>query len=498
MDKVYNIVEIIEKKLKTKRSKIFMSSKENNLIVDLDGTLLKTDLLYESFWSALSKRNMQFFEFLDAMKNGIPSLKSYLAEKSDIDVSTLPYNQTVIEKIEKHKKNGGAVILATGADKKFAKAISNFLPFFDNIHYSEPKQNLVGNAKATLLVQKYGERKFVYMGDGNKDIPVWSVSNKVIAVNPNFWLKTRINQMSVPVEFISRNDSSFIGWFRAFRPQHWLKNVLIFVPMIASQQFASDIFVASLLGFLSFCFITSAIYLLNDLLDLQADRCHPRKKNRPFASGSVSLQHAHLVILTFLCVGLLFSLKLGLGYLLVSCLYIFLTAIYTLLLKKLLLVDLVVLSSFYCLRVFAGGEASGLPPSNWLIIFSAFIFLSLASIKRLAEIVELDDKVAIEKARRAYTSRHANMVCLNALISGSISLIVLWFYAMSDVAKSLYSLPEAILFFLMVLLFWLCRLIYKAYNGAIRKDPLVFATTDTISVTCGIISLCCLFIAATF
>ena len=295
------------------------------LIVDLDGTLLKTDLLYESFWSSFSKNWKIPFKSIFWVINGRANLKQKLAEISEINIDKLPYNKEVINYIKKHKKKGGFTGLVTASNQLLADKISKYLNLFDEAIGSTQKINLIGNNKAKFLKNHYGYKNFDYIGDSFKDLPVWQNSNKAITVNANHKLIKECEKVNSNFEHLDTksNKKLFFNFLKIIRIYQWIKNLLIFVPMIAAHNISIKTFTDGLLAFICFSLIASSIYIVNDLLDLEYDRLHPYKKFRSFASGDISIKNGLAILFILLISGLLLSFQIGIYFIFIIIFYFF-------------------------------------------------------------------------------------------------------------------------------------------------------------------------------
>lgn len=242
------------------------------LVVDLDFTLIKTDMLMETVWAALAHRFSTVFSIVACLFSGRAQLKARLAETAEIDPALLPYNDTVLEMIRTRRNEGGRIALATASDEKIARPIADYLGLFDEVHASDGKQNNKGATKSRLLVELYGAGKFDYIGDSRADLPVWSVSRQAISIDASRSLKRAIDQISSDVRHIESRQSERFSWLRAMRPHQWLKNALVFVPAIAAHATDGGVWVEAVLAFIAFSLVASSAYILNDLLDLAADR----------------------------------------------------------------------------------------------------------------------------------------------------------------------------------------------------------------------------------
>lgn len=275
---------------------------------------------------------------------------------------------------------------------------------------------------------------------------------------------------------------------KALRPHQWLKNVLIFLPAIAAHDLSMETWLSALLAFASFCLVASSVYVLNDLLDLAADRAHPRKRNRPFASGTISLAHGTLMAPTLLFAGFLFALAVGrLEFLGIMAAYYVLTTAYSLSLKRRLVVDICTLAGLYTIRILSGGVATGLPLSVWLLTFSIFFFLSLAAIKRQAELVDGIDSGRTQLSGRAYRADDLPVISMMAIAAGYVAVLVMALYINTPAIQSLYSRPEILWGVCPVLLYWISRMVMIAHRSRMDDDPIVFAVRDRVSRVCGLL-----------
>ncbi|MFT5489064.1 MAG: 4-hydroxybenzoate polyprenyltransferase [Paracoccaceae bacterium] len=456
------------------------------LIVDLDFTLVKTDMLMESVWVVLTQNFATIFFIIGGLFSGRAQLKARLAARTEIDPALLPYNTPVLNLIRARREEGVRVALATAADEKIARSIADHLGLFDEVHASDGKQNNKGAAKARFLVEHYGAGKFDYIGDARADLPVWSASRQAITVDAPRSLRKAVGQISSDVRHIESGSRDRFSWLRAIRPYQWLKNVLIFVPAIAAHAAEAEIWLEAVLAFVAFSLVASSAYVLNDLLDLAADRAHPSKCRRPFASGATTLLLGTLMAPALLLAGLAIAIVIGrpefLGVLIGYC---GLTIAYSFLLKRKLVIDVCTLAGLYTLRILAGGMATGLPISVWLLIFSIFFFLSLASLKRVSE---LRDGVINNRqagSGRAYLADDLPIVSMMALSSGYISVLVISLYIDSETVQRLYGAPSLLWGVCPILLYWVSRMAMMAHRGNIKDDPILYALRDWISLLCG-------------
>lgn len=461
------------------------------LVVDLDGTLIQTDMLYETFWSAVSARWLNAIPATRALMNGKAALKRSLEEMGPIDVSHLPYNAEVLEYIASWRAKGGQVALVSASDQRLVQKIADHLDLFDAVCGSDGSRNLKGAEKAKYLQATYGSGNFAYAGDAVADLEIWKHTTKAITVGVSQSLTKRVDALNVPVEHLSERKSPLKPILKAMRPHQWLKNVLIFLPMMAAHQFTPITIAQTFLAFVVFSLIASSVYLLNDLLDLDADRAHPRKRLRPFASGELPLVWGTLLTPLLLFAGFGLSLFLGWAFVGVMALYYAVTTAYSFFLKRELIVDICALAGLYTLRIIAGGAATGITLSVWLLAFSMFFFFSLASMKRQAEL-KAGQNLGQEKAHgRSYKTSDMPLIANMAVSSGYVSVLVMALYLYSDTVRALYSFPAPLWGICLVLLFWLSRMTMISHRGWMHDDPVVFAARDYISIVCAIIIFCC-------
>lgn len=465
------------------------------LIVDLDGTLVKTDLLVEMFWLALGNNFFSGLFSLFTLRKGRAAFKRKLVNETIFDVTTLPYNQNVIDYIEEWRSCGHKTMLVTASDQLIADKIGQHVQLFDEIHGSDGQVNLKGEKKAQFLIEKIGNQNFAYMGDSKADFAVWEHANKIITVNVSSNIKRKIDKKFKKVEHLGSSQSKLKNLVKLIRPHQWVKNLLVFIPMLAGHQFTENSIFESFLAFIAFSMIASGNYIINDLFDIQNDRQNPEKRKRSIASGNILVVRAMLICFFLLTVGLTIAGLINTNFLLLSILYIISTISYSIYLKRLIIVDICFLAIFYTLRLFAGSEASQVPMSFWLAAFSTFFFFSLASIKRLNELVESTSRGVLKIKGRGYHLGDLPIISQIATASGLTSVLVMALYLNSDEVTALYKFPQALWGICLVLLFWINRFIILANRGKITGDPIVFAIKDRISYYSGFIILLLITIA---
>lgn len=451
------------------------------LVVDLDGTLLRSDMLFESFWSAFGRDWRVPLRSITALAGGRAALKRYLVQASDVNASTLPFDAEVIAFVKSWREAGGRTALVTASDQIFAEAIAAHLEIFDEVHGSDGMVNLKGERKVRFLVERYGPKGFAYMGDARVDLLVWRRAAKAITVNASAALRREVERASEIVEHLVTKTRSIKSYIKALRPHQWLKNILVFLPMLAAHQFDGRTLLLSLMGFLCFSLVASSVYVLNDLLDLAADRAHPKKKLRPFASGSIPIGHGTWMAAGLLVLGGLLALAIGLDFLLAITAYYALTLGYSLRLKRHVVIDICVLAGFYTIRILAGGIATDINLSVWLLAFSAFFFLSLAAVKRQAELVSNAERGNLKTSGRGYHVDDLPIIAMIAVGAGYVAVLVMTLYVNSSDVVEIYPRPEFLWGVCAVLLYWITHTVMVAHRGQMHEDPVIYASKDRIS-----------------
>nr|WP_303626313.1 UbiA family prenyltransferase [Roseovarius sp. M141] len=459
------------------------------LTVDLDGTLLRSDMLFESFWSAVGRDWRSPLRAVANLIRGKAALKEYLSQVADIDVATLPYDAGVIERIQEWRARGGRTALVTATDQKIADRIAEHLQLFDEVHGSDGTTNLKGTAKAKFLTDRFGAQGFVYMGDSSADLPVWKAAGHAIPVNASVALRAQVDRLGVPVDPLMTLSPTLSPYLKALRPHQWLKNVLVFLPVLAAHQLTGAALFQSLLAFIAFSLVASSVYVLNDLLDLKMDRAHPRKRNRPFASGSIPIAHGTWMASGILVCGIALSLLLGKEFGLAMLAYYLITFAYSVNLKRRAIVDICVLAGLYTLRIVAGGAAAGIPLSVWLLAFSTFFFFALAAVKRQAELVDMAERGKLDASGRGYHVDDLPIISMMAIGSGYVSVLIMALYVNSPAVVELYSAPAVLWGICFVLLYWISRIVMLTHRGHMHDDPVIFAAKDKISLLCLLVIL---------
>lgn len=451
------------------------------LVVDLDGTLIRSDMLYESFWSAFAGNWRVPFVALAGLGKGKAALKARLAGMAPLNAALLPWHEETLQLIRDWRASGGRTALVTAADARIAGAIAEHLGLFDEVHASDGETNLKGEAKAAFLTRHFGPRGFVYAGDCAADLAIWRVAAGAITVGASARLRAQVEALHADARHLAAPLPVLPALIRAMRPHQWAKNVLVFVPVLAAHQYAGASLLQCLAAFVAFSLVASSVYLLNDLLDLASDRAHPRKRNRPLASGALPVQTGMAMIPLLLGGGIALALALPLGFLGVLAVYYLLTTAYSLSLKRKVLVDIFTLAGLYTLRVVAGAAATGIPLSMWLLALSVFLFFALAAVKRQAELVDLVNRGVDEVAGRGYRQGDLGLVTQLATSSGFAAVLVMMLYVNDPATLQLYPQPMLLWAACLVLLYWVTRMVMVAHRGRMDDDPVVFAARDRVS-----------------
>jgi 4-hydroxybenzoate polyprenyltransferase len=454
------------------------------LCVDLDGTLIKTDLLWEALLLLLKRQPLLVFRIPLWLLKGRAYFKREIECRVTLDVTALPYNEEVVNFLQKEWQSGRELVLATASHVRFAQQVAAHLGFFNGGVLGTDQSNLKGVVKLKALEERFGTKGFDYVGNSTADLPVWRHANQALAVTNSSSLLRKVQQVSSVVHVFKRRRSLVRLLLRAMRVHQWTKNILIFIPLIASHQILSGPrLLAGCVAFLSFSLCASGVYILNDCLDLEADRNHPTKKRRPFASGDLSIPVGLVVSVGCLATSFALSILLPLAYFVVLTLYFVLTSSYSLYLKRLVLVDVIILAQLYTVRVYAGGAAIAIAPSHWLLTFSLFIFLSLALMKRFTEIKFKVAQQNIETGirGRGYRTTDSEHIASIGSSSGLIAVLVLALYISSKEVFALYSHPEMLWVICPVMLYWVTRAWMLTYRNKMDDDPVVFAVRDAKS-----------------
>ncbi|MEO3388959.1 UbiA family prenyltransferase [Mesorhizobium sp. CAU 1741] len=451
------------------------------LIVDLDGTLVRSDLLLETAFAELGQRPQSIVDMLRSLRRGKAALKHRIAEPYDFDPSVLPYDQEVLALIHQARSQGRQVYLASASTTRLVEAIADHLGVFDGWISSDEMTNLSGAVKAAQLVERFGERGFDYIGNDKVDLAVWKVADGAIARRASPSVRRALDRISPSAHYLDDPAPSLRVWAKLIRVHQWAKNGLVFLPLITAQQFEIAAAINALLAFIAFSLCASGVYVLNDLVDLGADRAHPSKKRRPLASGDISLWAGVAAIPVLLAAAALIAIAVSWMFLAALLAYLALTTAYTFYLKRKFLVDVVALSMLYSARVLGGAVAIGASVSEWLLAFSMFIFTALALIKRYSELAVRLDSNLPNPSNRNYQVGDLDIVMAMAASSGFNAVTVLALYVSSDYVKQHYGRPEVLWLLCPILMYWIGRALMQSHRRLMHDDPVVFALKDRVS-----------------
>ncbi len=474
------------------------------LCVDLDGTLVKSDTLVDSALALARHHPALLLKIPGWLLEGKAALKRHITNAVTLDVAHLPYNRELLQYLEQQHATGRPIYLATAADAVLAQRIADHLGLFSGVLASDGTLNLAGHNKLQAFRQRFGDN-FCYIGNARPDLPLLQVCHQPMTANPTSGLSSALRSAQItPVRIFSEQASPLKAWAKALRIHQWAKNVLLFFPLLLAHTWAPGLIAAACVAFLSFGLCASATYIINDLLDLDADRQHPRKRRRPFASGDLSAISGVFVSGLFLVSSAVLAISVPyiiraispslpfippfqinfLGWL---CVYLVTTLAYSLRLKRAVLVDVIVLSGLYTIRILAGSAATGIAVSTWLASFSIFFFLSLAFVKRFAELENLVARGGSSAKGRGYNVTDIEQLRSFGSASGYASVVVLTLYISNLDAAQLYQHTNRLWLLVPVLLLWISRLWLQASRGQLDEDPVVYAITDKRSLLLGVI-----------
>jgi 4-hydroxybenzoate polyprenyltransferase len=438
------------------------------LMVNLEHALLKNNIEHER---AIAFAGQQIFALPWRIKSFIAG-GELKVEKRNIDASVLAYNQDVLDALKREYQNGRKLLICSALPYSLVKAVCDYHGIFSGCFVLDAASQNDQDCVRKSIAQE--------LGSSISDFELISSPADIGALMPPGHDTRRSATLVWP------NALAIIS---AIRVRQWSKNVLVFVPVMVSPVSTTENWYQSVLAFLAFSLVASMSYVCNDLLDLQADRAHPTKRLRPFASGALPVASAIFLIPVLLAAACLAAFPLAVSFQMTLVFYFLLTCLYSIYLKRMLMIDVVVLGCLYAIRVAAGGEATGIRPSEWLIAFSVFFFLALALIKRQAELATMLKLRRKRAGNRSYRTEDfpviaalASSAAFNAV---TIYAVFVWF----ELQNELYSTPEVLWFAIPMLVYWLGRAVLLAHRGSMLEDPIVFAATDAKSLICGAVVL---------
>jgi 4-hydroxybenzoate polyprenyltransferase len=448
------------------------------LCVDLDGTLVLSDTLHEALLLLAKGSPLSLAKLPTWLIGGKARFKQLVAERVELHPSGLPYCEDVLELIRDARERGRPIALVTAAPPRIANAVASHLGLFDIVLASSDELNLSRHRKAEALARRYGTKGFDYVGNSGDDLPVFEHCRRAFLVSSSGRLRRHASRRNEMVTFVETRRGGLRGWARALRVHQWLKNLLVFVPLLASGRFReSEAALQAVLAFVSFSLLASAVYLINDMVDLQSDRLHRTKRNRPFASGALPLAAGGAAAPILIAASIGGAMLLPPLFLFALLAYAAVTTLYSFALKRQVIVDIMLLAGLYTMRILAGSAATNIHPSFWLLAFSMFIFLCLAATKRYSELRQsmAEDKTL---SGRGYLPSDLPVVLALGSGSGLVSVLILALYTQSLIVPETYPAPGWIWLVPPLLLYWVARLWLKAGRGEIDDDPVLFAAKD--------------------
>jgi 4-hydroxybenzoate polyprenyltransferase/phosphoserine phosphatase len=468
------------------------------LCVDMDGTLLATDVLWESLMLMLKTKPSAVLLLPVWLMRGKAYFKHQVAKQTVLNPAHLAYRHDVLSFLKEEKESGTNIILASASDKGVAEGIAHYLGIFSAVLGSDGKVNLAGRNKLNAIEKHVGAFGFDYMGNSFDDLPLWQSARRAILVHPSSRLLRRVRQFTPVQKILSPRTHDVSSLLKALRVHQWTKNILVFVPLImAHKVFDPGSVLHCIQAFLSFSLCASSVYILNDLLDLEADRKHRSKRFRPFAAGLLQIKTGVCMVPVLIaCAAVIAVGFLPTAFTTALALYLLLSTAYSFYLKRVLILDVLLLAGLYTIRVLAGALAISVTISPWLLAFAMFVFLGLAFLKRCSELIMMVATNATHYSGRAYVNGDVDLLRSVGTSSGYLSVLVLALYINSSEVSQLYKHPAILWGIGPCLLYWLTRMWFLAHRGEMRDDPIVFAVKDVNSYVVGVIIALVIVLAA--
>ena len=468
------------------------------LCIDCDGTLLRTDLLHESLLRLLLRRPWMLVALLSWFWRGRAYTKARLADITFLNVRALPFRKELLDFIREYKIAGSQIFLVTAANMALASAVAQECGLFDEVLASDSGVNLKGPVKSAALVKRFGHKGFHYAGDSSSDLVVWESADEAILVGHGASLQARVSAINSNIKVVGPERAHFLDWLKLIRIHQWAKNLIIFVPLVTAHEiFHVGSLIAAIAAFFALSFVASATYIVNDLFDLDNDRVHRTKKNRPLASGVISLPAGALAAVLSLLAGIGVAAFLPPAFWMCLALYVVVTLSYSIALKKIVLIDALVLAGHYTLRLLLGHAATGVRESVWLLAFSIFLFFSLALVKRYVEVGNSKSGESTDKqvVGRGYQASDLWLIGSLGVSCGVLSVLVLILYVNSPDVALLYTNPLVLMLLAPIFLYWIGRVWLLASRGLLHEDPVLFALRDRASYLVGLLTVAVIFLA---
>lgn len=459
------------------------SEKEIPICVDLDETLISSDSLADSIFCAIKNNPLIIFQLPFWILKGKFYFKKRILSFYQINPQTLPYRGEILEFLKQKKGEDRRIVLITASLQEVADSVANHLGIFDEAYGTSSDKNLKAVNKSSFLIDKFGEFGFDYIGDSKADLAVWEKARKSVLVEPTSKILKKAEKFNNIDKVFLRNKNNLKLILQEIRVHQWLKNLLIFLPLLMAHKLDNlELIIKSIVAFFSFSFVASFVYVLNDLLDIDSDRMHPRKKNRPIASGNLSIKIALIIIPILFIFGMGSSLiYLSNEFTIVLLIYLLITTLYSFYLKKIYILDIFILSILYTIRLIGGAVAVDVIVSKWLLAFSVFLFLSLAILKRFTELRVMQMENKSKTSGRGYNVDDLNLISILGPTSGYLSVVIFTLYIYSPEVLKLYSVPELLWPVAIFLLLWITRIWFLANRNEMDDDPIVFAVKDRAS-----------------
>jgi 4-hydroxybenzoate polyprenyltransferase len=452
------------------------------LLCDLDNSLLKTDLLFETLLKLIRTKPWLITKLPAWCLKGKAHLKAMIAHHISLDPALLPYHDEVVRLVKARRQAGAKTVLISASNHELVTKIGEHCQYFDECVGSSNSVNLKGKNKLAWIEQHY-QGAFEYIGDSTADLPIWTKASRAILVNPSALLTKKVQDLGVPYQAIHDRPNQLELVLKQIRPHQWVKNALIATPMIAAHRiYEPSLWLATLTAIASFSMIASLVYVMNDMLDVENDRKHPTKKARPFASGHLPIKAGFFLAPILGAISFLLASTIGWSFSGVILLYLAVNVVYSIRLKEEIMLDVVTLASFYTMRIMAGSAATNIAISPWLLSFSTFFFFGLAMVKRYTELLRLVSRNHNALHGRSYTGDDKIPVLVMGITSSLISILILALFFASPDVQVLHRYPGRLWMLAPILLFWTGRIWLLTHRGQVDDDPVVFAMKDKVSL----------------
>lgn len=457
------------------------------LVVDVDGTLIASDFLHESLLGFVAAHPWRLPQLpLVLAQAGKAGLKQALAGEVPNLYSHIPLRRETEALIEAARAEGRPVFLASASDRRLVEGLAARIGGIAGVLATEGGQNLAGAAKAAALVARFGAKGFDYVGDAPVDIPVWEAARQVLLVSHSDRFERRVLDLFPDAIVVCRSRVALRDLVRSLRPHQWTKNLLVFLAIVAGHHFSPAVLVSGLVAFVCFSMTASSAYLINDLLDLPGDRAHKTKHRRPFAAGSIPVSIGVALSAALAAGAFSLALTLPVAFVEILALYAVTTLAYSVVLKRKVMVDVVVLGTLYTLRVVGGLAAIGANHTPWLLMFSLFLFTALAIVKRCSELMSTPIPVGEKVAGRGYRPEDLKVMFPFGAASAYGAVLVFALYISSPEVVPLYNHPVRLWLVCPLLIYWISRLLILSARNELHEDPVVFALTDRVSLATGV------------